>query len=478
MWCLHKSIQLPVFQSQLKEQHSMNRASLIALKHYCLAAGQKQQQASPLLSVGCFMHLQMGAAPNTLLPKQLTTINKHYQAEAVIGLKEVEPRPVRALQYFCNRVQQLCCKHRLQIDFINISTIFTAVAQLWDKAQANQEFHLDQPKTNRKLVAFLRSVFTLVPMPGKVGSQAISNISWASAKLGIDLYTFEPGLTCKLVADFVKSIQASKANNRPNAQGSANFFWALGVWQHLPSDAAFSIMWAHSVALFEDAEQPLKPQDSSNFLYACAQLGLAVTEKDAHILLNSMLNQGRGSPTVQDYGNTAWSLAVLGRLHVESLQALLNQVFHLQETMQHASNCFTDANLRQMYQALYALQPPLDAPCEQQERWEQLQRSLSKLGPCPPWHWSTGKEQLTAALSKMDVCYEVDVLLSAYMAAAVIWPCVRHAPAVIVTINLEEFDYIKNRVNRSGCDTKQLPAPRRTLAACIICLLCQTHGLC
>ncbi|KAL0028092.1 hypothetical protein WJX77_005958 [Trebouxia sp. C0004] len=50
----------------------------------------------------------------------------------------------------------------------------------------------------------------------------------------------------------------------------------------------------------------------------------------------------------------------------------------------------------------------------------------------------------------MDVCYEVDVLLSAYMAAAVIRPCVRHAPNVIVTINLKELDYIKNRVNRSG----------------------------
>ena len=156
-----------------------------------------------------------------------------------------------------------------------------SAAQLWDKAQANQEFQLDKPKTRRKLVAFLRSVFTLVPMAGKIGSQAISNISWASAKLGIDLDTFEPGLTCKLVAGFANSIQASEAKYRPNAQNSANFFWALGVWKDLPPDAAFSIMWAHSVALVEDAEQSLTPQNSSNLLYALAQLGLAVTRKDA-----------------------------------------------------------------------------------------------------------------------------------------------------------------------------------------------------
>jgi len=146
--------------------------------------------------------------------------------------------------------------------------------------------------------------------------------------------------------------------------------------------------------------------------------------------------------------------------------------------MQHASSVFTNAYLSQMYQALYALQPPLDAPCEQQERWDQLQRSLNELGPCPRLRWSTGKEQLTTALSKMDVCYQVNILLSAYTAAAVIRPCERHAPNVIVTINLKSSDYIKNRVNRSGCDTKQLPAPTRTLAACIICLLCQSHGWC
>ena len=224
-----------------------------------------------------------------LLPKRLTTIIKQYQAEAVTGLKEGEPRPVRALQYFCNKVQQLCCRHRLQMDFINISTIFAAVAQLWDKAQANQEFQQDQPKTQRKLVAFLRSVFALVPMPGKVDSQAISNISWASAKLGTDLETFEPGLTCKLVTKFAKNIQAPKAKDRPNAQSSANVFWALGVWKHLPPEAAISLMMAHFVALVEDAEQPFTPQNSSNLLYAFAQLGLALAEKDAQILLNSIL---------------------------------------------------------------------------------------------------------------------------------------------------------------------------------------------
>jgi hypothetical protein len=198
------------------------------------------------------------------------------------------------------------------MDFINISTIFTSAAQLWDKAQANQDFQQDQPKTHRKLVAFLRSVFTLVPMPGKVSSRTISNISWASAKLGIDPDIFEPGLTCKLVADFAKSVQAPNAKNRPNAQDSANFFWALGVWKHLPPDAAFSIMWAHSVALVEDAEQPLKPQESSNLLYALAQLGLAVAEKDAHILLNSVLKYGRESLTVQKLWQHSLESSCLG----------------------------------------------------------------------------------------------------------------------------------------------------------------------
>jgi len=52
------------------------------------------------------------------------------------------------------------------------------------------------------------------------------------------------------------------------------------------------------------------------------------------------------------------------------------------------------------------------------------------------WRWFTGKEKLTAALSKMDVCYERDVLLSAYIATAVIRLCVRHAPNVVVKFSL------------------------------------------
>ena len=188
------------------------------------------------------------------MPRGLTSTIKQYQAEAVVDLKEDESRPVRALRSFCNSVQQLCCRQKPHVNFIHISTIFTAAAQLWDKAQANQIFQQDQLGAHRKLVAFLHGVFTLVPMPGKVSTQIISNISWASAKLGVDLKTFEPGLTCKLVADFVKSIQAPKAKDRPNAQDSSNFFWALGVWKHLPPDAAVSIMWAHSVALVEGAQ--------------------------------------------------------------------------------------------------------------------------------------------------------------------------------------------------------------------------------
>ncbi len=71
-------------------------------------------------------------------------------------------------------------------------------------------------------------------------------------------------------------------------------------------------MWAHSVALVEDAEQPLKPQESSNLLYALAQLGLAVAEKDAHILLNSVLKYGRESLTVQKLWQHSLESSCLG----------------------------------------------------------------------------------------------------------------------------------------------------------------------
>ena len=77
----------------------------------------------------------------------------------------------------------------------------------------------------------------------------------------------------------------------------------------------------------------------------------------------------------------------------------------------------------------------------------------------------------------MDVCYEMDVPLSAFTAVAVIRPCVRHAPNVIVTVDLKNFDYIKNRVDRSECDTKQLSSPSHTLVACITCLLCNKGQL-
>lgn len=45
-------------------------------------------QGSRLYSTGRQTSSQRGAAPSTLLPKQLTTIIKQYQAEAVTGLKE------------------------------------------------------------------------------------------------------------------------------------------------------------------------------------------------------------------------------------------------------------------------------------------------------------------------------------------------------------------------------------------------------
>ncbi|KAL0028082.1 hypothetical protein WJX77_005344 [Trebouxia sp. C0004] len=150
------------------------------LTHHGQAAGQKQQKAS----------LQRGAAPHTLVPKILTTIIKQYQADAIVGLTREEPRPVRALQSFCNRVQQLCCKHRLQMDIINISTIFTAVALLWDKALQTRSFSRISRQLLKNWVAFVRSVFTLVPIPGNVSSRAISNIPWASAKLGVGLDPF------------------------------------------------------------------------------------------------------------------------------------------------------------------------------------------------------------------------------------------------------------------------------------------------
>ena len=170
-------------------------------------------------------------------------------------------------------------------------------------------------------------------------------------------------------------------------------------------------------------QQPT-PQSISNVLLACAQLRLPVQQADTDSLASCFLSSNRQQATQQEYANTAWSLAVIGRLSQTQLTLMLDQLFALsgKPSEMLIPPQLTNAELTQLYQALDWLQPPPTAPARQQSAWSSLQGKLHRLGPRPapnkPFVDSNSK--LCAALRRLQLSFRAMVVIQSYWVDAVL----------------------------------------------------------
>ena len=202
-------------------------------------------------------------------------------------------------------------------------------------------------------------------------------------------------------------LNSRQAVELPNAQNIANTMWALSKLKHAPSDELTMSMVGRMVALCCVPGQQPMPQSISNVLLACAQLRLPVQQADTDSLASCFLSSNRRQATQQEYANTAWSLAVIGRLSQTQLTLMLDQLFALsgKPSEMLIPPQLTNAELTQLYQALDWLQPPSSALAQQQSAWFSLQVRLHRLGPRPaPDRPSiSSNSKLCAALNQLHL---------------------------------------------------------------------------
>ncbi|DBA85651.1 TPA: hypothetical protein ACH3X1_005225 [Trebouxia sp. C0004] len=87
------------------------------------------------------------------------------------------------------------------IDDISLSAIITATAKLWTLAQANSSFEAKANMVGIELKSsYCGTPLRLKPMLPNIQAQAVGNILWSSAKLGLNPDAFVPGMIDALAA--------------------------------------------------------------------------------------------------------------------------------------------------------------------------------------------------------------------------------------------------------------------------------------
>ncbi|DBA89015.1 TPA: hypothetical protein ACH3X2_000231 [Trebouxia sp. C0005] len=382
------------------------------------------------------------------------------QRMALAGVRGHQPH--KALLIFYASMEHLCSAAGPILNYINLSAIITATAQLWASAQANSSFKLSANMAGFELKPFYCSILLrLKPMLPDVGAQAVSNILWSSAKLGLSPDASVPGMTdalaarlqltrnegrhqlgaqdCAIVlwalaslghqpADksfmdgicerFVISMKHQDKSKQPTAQNCANFLWALACLSHAPPDDAASAILERVTGLCNLSGQEPSAQNLSNTLFACAVLRLERKEHVTLALVNRLLILDRASGYVQNYCNAAWSLAVSGVLTSETFHALLQRLRPL-PTAEPAHDALPRQGLHQLYQALDFLQPlPMAAA-------QQLHEMVTRLGQRPlPESQSDADSSVSRwlglALGQLGLAFASDIPLSGYWPYAVL----------------------------------------------------------
>ena len=217
---------------------------------------------------------------------------------------------------FLTNMQQLSSVTASSMDYINISTMFNATAKVWVAARRNPEFAPVQQEAYRHVMALLAILLQMLqPVMSEMGAQAVSNILWSSAKLGIHLDSLAPGVTHGLITRFLQLTAARDIAKQPNAQATANLLWAVATMKHQLPSHVIDKCCAHFVTLINSSKQPIA-QAHANLLWAVAtmkhQLPSHVIDKCcAHF--DTLINSSRVAdrPDAQNVTNFIWAVATL-----------------------------------------------------------------------------------------------------------------------------------------------------------------------
>jgi len=254
-------------------------------------------------------------APESNICVEVTTYIKEQQRMALAGVRGHQPD--QALLSFYASMEHLCSTAGPLLDYISLSAISTATAQLWTSAQADSSF---EPSTNMagfELKHFYCSILLqLEPMLPDVGAQAVSNILWSSAKLGLNPDAFVPGMTDALVVELLQLTKV-KARHQPNAHDCSNFVWALASLSYEPADkGSIKAICNSFVMLTKRHDESKRPTalNCANFLWALASLGHEPADEglvDAVCERFAMLTKHHDAlkrPSAQGAANVMWAL--------------------------------------------------------------------------------------------------------------------------------------------------------------------------
>ena len=181
--------------------------------------------------------------------------------------------------------------------------------------------------------------------------------------------------------------------------------------------------------LCQQIEQQPTVQAISNFLLACAELRFPTTQAEADLLTHALLSQPK--VFAQALSNTAWSLAIMGRLRPATLQ----QLMHRLSTESKPSSQPPPVVMGQLHQALDWLMLCFGP---REPMLLQLQASLERLGPQPqmdPEHYGT--EALRIALAQLELPCLKSVVVKGYWINVVLEPQVEGARPILLTCSSE-----------------------------------------
>ena len=260
------------------------------------------------------LDLQKGAMSNLSAPRHINTHISDQMAAAMWAVRGFDAGD--AMFAFLTNMQELSSETTSSMNYINVGTIFRATAKVWVAARCNPNFVPVQQEAYRHVMALLASLLQMLqPMMPQMDAQAVSNIIWSSAKLGITLDNLAPGVTHGLMTRFLQLAAAQDTAKQPNAQATANLLWAVATAKHQLPSHVIDKCCAHFGTLISSSKQP-NAQHTAIMLWAVAtmkhQLPSHVIDKCcAHFV--SLINSSRVAdrPDAQNVANFIWAVATL-----------------------------------------------------------------------------------------------------------------------------------------------------------------------
>ena len=119
--------------------------------------------------------LQKGALLGLSDPKHINMYISQQMKAAMQAVRGFDPGD--AMFAFLTNMQDLSSVTASSMNYVNVSTIFTATAKVWMAARRNPKFAPVQQEAHRHVMALLASLLQMLqPMMPQMGAQAVCNI--------------------------------------------------------------------------------------------------------------------------------------------------------------------------------------------------------------------------------------------------------------------------------------------------------------